>query len=132
VRVEAGVCTGFAVESTSLALRPTSLRGLPLGRLIEGAIDAAAMFDRSKRRKPITRVRGRRGYPREHFERIADEYRAATEVSPRPVKVLADRYEVPVPTMRTWLVKARREYGLLGPAIPGKAGEQPSNREEAP
>lgn len=76
---------------------------------------------------PLNRTRaGSKGLPPEHFERVAQGYRDALRDDPRaPVKHLAERWHHPEATIRTWLKQAR-DRGLLGAAMPGKAGEQPA------
>jgi hypothetical protein len=77
------------------------------------------------------RVRG--ALPRSHFETVAAEYRRALVKNERaPMaevrRCLAnwlEREEIPEPTVRRWVQRAR-DMGLLGSTTPGKAGDRPS------
>jgi hypothetical protein len=70
----------------------------------------------------------RRGSPLtdENLRNVADLYRAATRRGDPPTQTVASAMSVARPTAARW-VSAARKRGLLGPAIPGRAGE----REEA-
>jgi hypothetical protein len=76
------------------------------------------------------RVRGKQ-LGREHFVRVADEYRRACQF-PAPMRELCRRLAsapgepVPEPTARRWVQQARR-MKLLGPSRPGIAGEYPED-----
>jgi hypothetical protein len=64
-------------------------------------------------------------YDRAHFERIADLYREALLRDPgSPYAYLMQHEDKSLSTVRRWVQRAR-DKGLLGEAIPGKAGELP-------
>jgi len=68
---------------------------------------------------------GPKGHPSEHYERVAVAYREALVAHPRaPMKALAEQLHYSDATVRRWVQRAR-DKGLLGPSIPGKAGEEP-------
>jgi hypothetical protein len=68
---------------------------------------------------------GPKGHPPEHYERVAAAYREALIASPRaPMKALAKQLHASDATVRRWVQRAR-DKGLLGPSMPGKAGEEP-------
>jgi hypothetical protein len=74
---------------------------------------------------PFVRTTPSGRLPREHFERVAADYRAALVSAPhRLIQHLAERNQVPEPTLRRWVQRAR-DMGLLGQSTPGKAGEKP-------
>jgi hypothetical protein len=72
---------------------------------------------------------------RDLFRRVNDEalgivsvvYRAALEEAKPPTQTLADYLGMPRSTAARWIARAR-ERGFLGPATPGKAGEQPRKK----
>lgn len=75
-------------------------------------------------------IRGQ-ALPREHFVRVAAEYRLARVKNPgAPMRELMRRLsiwkgrEIPEPTARRWVQRAR-DMGILGPSHSGKAGEYP-------
>ena len=80
-------------------------------------------------------VRG--ALPRSHFEMVAAEYRRALVTNDRaPMTELRRRLagwlgrdEIPEPTARRWVQRAR-DMGLLGASRPGKAGEKPISPEQ--
>jgi Homeodomain-like domain len=77
------------------------------------------------RRRP-----GPKGYPRSHFEQVAEEYRVVLALEPRaPVKALAKRLQYSEATVRRWVQRAR-DMGLLGPSTPGRAGEGPGRVDQ--
>jgi hypothetical protein len=115
------------------------LRKLPLGELV-GSVAAMrddpegeAFFRRSfaladnlpalPRRRP-----GPKGHPPEHFQVVADAYRAALAHAPRkPIKTVAEQLHASEATVRRWVQRAR-DKGLLGESTPGKAGERTAVR----
>lgn len=82
---------------------------------------------------PVEPMRGRKGYPPEHWQRVADLYREAMTAQPRaPIPYIAKRLPMRVggelvdphpATVARWVAKAR-SLGLLGDATPGKPGER--------
>jgi hypothetical protein len=59
----------------------------------------------------------------EHFEHVAEIYRYALERGRPPTEGVAEAFDVSRSTAGRWVVETRRR-GLLGPAVPGVAGEQ--------
>jgi len=137
-------CTGLivgAAEGDSVEITSTSLRSVKIADLLQ---DVSALTDdedfgdlmhhviqsvADDLPGPRTRP-GARGLPHEHFETVAREYRRALRVAQRaPVQELRRRmgaasgHDVPEPTARRWIQRAR-DKGLLGEATPGKAGER--------
>ena len=68
-----------------------------------------------------SRALGRRGHPHEHYQKVAEIYRASGAI--KPVKRIAEHFVVEDATARRYVRRAR-ELGFLGLAIPGKAGER--------
>lgn len=67
---------------------------------------------------------GPKGHTEEHFKKVAIFYRHALSVAPdRPLEWLAAKMGVSTSTARRHVQRAR-DRGMLGPAVPGKAGEQ--------
>ncbi len=62
------------------------------------------------------------GWQREHFEQVAQAYRANLVMHPfAPLKALARQLGTTEPTARRWVLRAR-DMGFLGRPAPGKAG----------
>jgi hypothetical protein len=59
----------------------------------------------------------------DRLRRVAGVYRAALENGDPPTQTVADVLHASRPTAARW-VAAARERGLLGAAVPGKAGER--------
>jgi hypothetical protein len=149
------VCTGLIVGTAEPLwgdppeigeVTARQLRAIPLGEMIASLALSAAIG--SKRpddpiQAYLARVRGRplrervtpypgpqarpgpKGHPSEHYERVAVAYREALVAHPRaPMKALAEQLHYSDATVRRWVQRAR-DKGLLGPSIPGKAGEEP-------
>lgn len=135
-------CTGVAFVGEGEELTARMVREMPLGELVsvaagqqsgEGAVgDFMRSVIAELAGEAPTRTRpGPRGYPPEHYQLVADAYRAALRDSPRsPVQSLAAHLHVSEPTVRRWVQKAR-DRRLLGPSMPGRAGEQPIDDQEA-
>jgi hypothetical protein len=69
--------------------------------------------------------RPRRGSPltNEELERVVTIYRAALDRGDPATQAVADELHLARSTAARWVAKAR-ERGLLGPALPGQAGER--------
>lgn len=117
------------------------LRAIRIPELLAAAIRVAdvpdefgAMVRSLNERAPLAgRVArpGAAGYSDEHFAEVAKAYRAALIEAPHaPTKLLAQRLHVSLPTARRWIQRAR-DRGYLGPATPGRAGEQAAQSREA-
>lgn len=118
-----------------------TLRRIPLARL-SGVVVATAAW---KVTGPTTmqtgttrseRVEFYQGYARDarrprqgspltdtHLRQVADRYRAAYERGDPPTQTVADEMHVARSTAARWVARAR-ERELLGPAMPGRAGER--------
>ena len=117
------ICTGLvlgAFAETEITAR--GLRALPLTQFLTMATywelgSLAPKFD-----GPLPRP-GPKGYSVDHFEKVAREYRRSLETAPRaPTRDLARRLHCSEPTARRWVQRCR-DMGILGRAVPGKAGE---------
>ena len=114
----------------------TKLRQIPLGQLLDEAsrrqttewwLAQLPEFQRPTRMGP-------RGTSGEKLANVATLYRRALEERPSaPVEWMRRQIlgptgkATPAVTIRRWLQRCR-DLGLLGPSIPGKAGEQVLNR----
>jgi len=136
------VCVALALgaEDGKTAITSESLRKIPLAQILReisegdwaglraysgGAVDMGADLARSREAKYEGASRpGRRGHPREFYERIADLYREAQEKSPRHVyRYMAARCYPATDdpsiqrsreaTIRKQILKARHKWGLL-------------------
>lgn len=145
------VCTGVMIGALIDGVEVTSrdLRGVRLGEVLAAVADfltgsransnleRAIMKDYAKRlwvdlagdfagppRRP-----GPKGWPDEHYERVAQTYREGLTLAPRsPVKYLTEQMHTSEATARRW-IKTTRDKGMLGKAVPGKAGEQPQTKQ---
>jgi len=70
------------------------------------------------------RRRGRRGMDKDFYRGIAEEYRGLLERGERPTTGIARAHGVGRSTASRW-VRDARDRGLLGEALPRRAGEQP-------
>ena len=138
-RVRAVIVLGEDIKSEQL-------RHLPIGRLTREAVAGAARkMDGGMFRLVSTPVDEaaefyndyvqtacpvRKGSPvtEEHLRQVADAYRAAIEDGKPPTQTIADTMHASRPTAARWVQKAR-ERGLLGAALPGRAGEVPSTTD---
>jgi hypothetical protein len=59
----------------------------------------------------------------DHLCKVAELYRAALERGDPPTQTVADEMYAARSTAARWVAKAR-ERGLLGPSLPGRAGER--------
>ncbi len=134
------VCFGTSAEGrhvvTGLMLTPgtnteitaRALRSIPVGQL---AVRAAMLQVPRVKTEVYEPPRGRpgpKGWPSEHFANVATEYRHALSKHPaRPVQALRRQLHVSESTAHRWLQRCR-DMGLLGPSVPGKAGEAPVAR----
>lgn len=144
------VCTGLLIGDFNQFIdtyreRPREvnaavLRSIRIPEILAGALriadvpdDFGAMVRYLNERAPLAdRVRpGAAGYGDEHFAEVAKAYRAALIEAPHaPTKLLSERLHVSLPTARRWIQRAR-DRGYLGPATPGRAGEQAAQSREA-
>jgi hypothetical protein len=102
----------------ALAVAAGEVRALPDGgaRADFGGHDVAD-FERHVRRP-------RRGSPLsdEELDRVAKVYRAALDRDEPATQAVADELHLARSTAARWVAKARAR-GILGPALPGRAGE---------
>jgi len=114
------------------AVTSAGLRGLPLARLVREALSLVTMeqTSRSSGTVRLDPARGdggrgpRRGAPitDEHLRDVAARYRAALECGLPATQTVADEMHASRPTAARWVNRAR-ERGILGPSLPGRAGE---------
>ncbi len=84
-----------------------------------------------------TPKRGRAGYPKDHYQRVARAYLALVQgaTSRHAMRRLAEAEGRPVETVRTWVARAR-QMGYLSPTRQGVAGAVPGpnleDEEEGP
>jgi hypothetical protein len=112
----------------------SSLRQIPLGLLLDALSHRQSFFlERLPEFQRPTRL-GPLGIPPERLATVADLYQRALQERPSaPVQWMREQYPTPegkptpAPTIRRWLQRCR-DLGLLGPSIPGKAGEQPQKQ----
>lgn len=71
----------------------------------------------------VDRRRGKTPMSRPELERIAEIYREALRSGLPPTATVAERQQVARSTAGRWIAAARKA-GILGPAIPRKAGER--------
>jgi hypothetical protein len=133
-----------------LALGTNVLRSLPLGRwlasahsqlgdagvwlktgTLAGSVEGRAWAQAAAESARSTELRrGRRGYPEDHYRRIALAYLALQQQGVRgsPVRLAQDESTPARPvawqTMRDWIHRAT-ELGFLSPGSPGRAGRSP-------
>lgn len=81
-----------------------------------GELRSRATASRSAKRKRLGRPDGGDDF----YRRLADAYRSAAAESGRPAMVLAEENDVPVGSVRRWVLEARRR-GHLAPTTQGKA-----------
>ena len=117
------VVTGLLLSpETNQEIRAKTLRQVPLSFLLE-AMSTAHSFDAviggptpqdsSEPYSPPRVKPGRKGWPREHFERVADAYRHAQRTHPgAPIKALKRQLNASEPTVHRWLQRCR-DMGLL-------------------
>ena len=125
------------VSSDEQPLTATRIR-IPLGELVEEATVLAASHGEarydpqeflSSLTAAMTPAPGKL-LPRERLEEAADVYRYALRLGQPPTNAVAEALNVSRSTAGRYVVRARRA-GLLGPAVPGRAGEeQPPAGEE--
>lgn len=135
------VCTGLIVgnlarfHGSPVEITARSLRSIPLAELIGTAVSTGRLPDDfgAEIRKLLhdapglparLKVRpGPKGHSAEHFAHVADMYRLALDKAPgAPMRWLRKELHVSEATARRWVQRAR-DQGLLGPSVPGKAGE---------
>jgi hypothetical protein len=127
---------GLQRGRAGLEVSASSLRQIPLGALLE-ALSRRQSENFHLARLPEfqrpTRL-GPRGIPTEKLAEVAELYRRGLAERPSaPVRWMAEQIlgptgkPTPEVTVRRWLQRCR-DLGLLGPSIPGKAGEQPTTR----
>lgn len=132
------ICTALVITPGEQEITARSLREIPLSQLLSrrggrsanseslGLSFAAAFMEALSPEFEGALARpGPQGHPREHFEGVAAAYREALIQSPRaPVQWLLDTETLhgSEATVRRWIRRAR-DMGLLGEAVPGRAGE---------
>ncbi|MEM9565077.1 MAG: hypothetical protein AAGA93_20805 [Actinomycetota bacterium] len=118
------VCLGVAFDGLGHEVTARMLRTAPLGKIVGTA--AANATGQAKHRAERQRPLDHTGRGDAFYEQLADDYREACRVAPHaPVQWLSKQ------THRTeslaalrWHVGEARRRKILGPALPGRAGEQ--------
>jgi hypothetical protein len=111
----------------------TSGTRVPLRELVKEIVLLLGSFNRQTMRleresfervlaNTFSRPEPGRKIPDVHFERVADVYRYAIQRGLPPTEAVAEAFDVSRSTGGRWVVETRRR-GLLGAAVPGKAGE---------
>lgn len=122
------VCSGLLVSpGANTEIVSSLLRAIRLGALVtlDSLFLSAGTVKDAKPYSPAKTRPGPAGYPLEHFVLVADAYRNAVITHPKtPLRALARQLNRSEPTVHRWLQRCRRE-GLLGPSLPGRAGELP-------
>jgi hypothetical protein len=68
----------------------------------------------------------------EHYRKVAEVYRTAAKEGPEPTNAVKAHFQVSRSTAGRWVVEARARH-ILGPTVPGRAGEKaPTRRTSKP
>jgi len=97
-------------------------------RLVKEAVRNSSLAALAEESKP---ARGRRGYPDDHYERIARRYLQLVNderVTRGVLARIADEEGRPVETVRTWIYQARQRDFLTRRGEVGRAGALPGPR----
>lgn len=141
-------CTGLIIGAFGdEEITPRDLRGIRLGEILANFSSLLAAHKKNKATRELGRVTigdlleasaegevrsavhrpGPRGRPREHFERVAEDYRAALVSHPRsPIKQVAYLWSVNEATVHRWLERCLE----LGIDIPGKHLQTPKGKQK--
>jgi hypothetical protein len=107
--------------TTWITLADETIRTADLLRKFAGQGDLIAL-EEIKPHRPANRRPGRRGHDDEHYQRVAENYRAAiTQGHRNPTAQVAASFVVTRSTAAGW-VRACRARGYLPPARRGRAG----------
>jgi hypothetical protein len=110
------VCTGLLLDPRSnTEITARILREIPIGRILTvGNLGLLPGYVRSAKPYRPQRVKsGPKGWPREHFVKVAESYRQVLMTHPRtPIRALARQLQRSEPTVHRWLQRAR-DLGLL-------------------
>ncbi len=113
------VCTGLMLDPRSnTEISARILREIPLGRILTlGNVGLLPGYVKSAKPYQPARVKsGPKGWPREHFVKVAQAYRQILVTHPRtPIRALARQLDRSEPTVHRWLQRSR-DLGLLPPA----------------
>ena len=95
-------------------LTARGMRKLPLGDVIQNAVWANEAV---VRKVPVERRKGRTGYDRAHYEKVAATYLLGVQLRPHsPITYVSEALDVPASTARRWITRCRRmEPPLLPP-----------------
>ena len=120
---------GLALGARADAIITTArLRSLPLADLRAAAAEHLAGRDPYRMLRAVARQRGK-ALPNEHFQQVADVYRAAVDRRQAPLVAIQARWQVSRAGAAKYVARAR-ELGYLGyPARPGIAG---ASAEQSP
>jgi hypothetical protein len=148
------ICTGLRIGEreehdpegpiAEREIQARTLRQIPLGQVVDeltsdeyrAGLDehtlgyGRELLERFVPERQVTRRRiGPRGWPMEHWQRVAELYREALARRPRnPHRYIAEHFPTTEQTSRRWVLKCR-DLGLIGGAQAGKAGEAPEDRD---
>ncbi len=126
-------CTGVCI-SVEGELDTSKWRAVPLGVLMDHALDAADFIEQKTPKLPTSRPqRGSRGPDRAFYRDVAALYRVAVQQQRSPVVWMAEQLGVagddPVEQTRRW-IRTARQLGFLRASIAGKPGEAPKRTAE--
>ena len=92
-------------------------------------VERARMLERARAYAADQRQgRGRKGYPVEHFQEVADVYRNAHKSGSAPTKAVAEHFKIGDSAAAKQVARAR-ELGFLGATRRGVAGEHRDEEE---
>lgn len=117
----------FTPSATRVNCPVTCSGDSPTRRALDDRAGVEGWFDAY--RESVKHHRPQRGkrLPDEHFEQVADVYRAATFARQNPTRAVSDAFAAKYSTAARWVMVAR-EKGFLGPApAPGLPGEKGNN-----
>lgn len=111
------VITGLVLSpGTNREISARALRDIPLSRLLllQKVGLTAGKVKKSEPYRPVQARPGPKGWPREHFTKVAEAYRHALKTHPRtPIRYLSvQQFKVSEATVHRWLQRAR-DMGML-------------------
>ena len=123
----------FARFLEELVVTVTALLAHSVRQTAKGVVVKAARLDRSgiggwfaayqDEVKPIPPRRGKE-LGEEHWEKVAEVYRAALMAGKAPTRAVAATFDRPYSTAARWVLRARKAGKLGPPPAPGQPGEK--------
>jgi hypothetical protein len=123
----------FARSLENLVVTVSSLLAQCLRQTTEGVVGKMVIRDRSgiegwfaayqDEVKPVPPQRGKE-LGDEHWEKVAEVYRAALMAGKNPTQAVADTFQRPYSTAARWVLRARKAGKLGPPPAPGQPGEK--------